>query len=279
MMKGMVRFMTKQSLGKLSILVCTVFLFSFYFGNLFSFAIYNNDFNDKNIKVLQNTANTIKIVGEYKGDLVYATMDKKTREITMQTVEKPKNNLKGLFSKEKDKISNYKVKVQKADGEDVEASFLELETKKEYKIGKSSSDKVVAQAVIAVPLINIVGGWLIRYLMALFFSVVIGGMTYVVASEIAQTLRDKKQYNYYYATLRNNKVYIGSAYPNDGTAFAAVRGGSNLFAISDAKANEAARKGGNGNATHHLAHGGGDGYWNHWHPMSGTSLGKQHCWY
>lgn len=259
-----------------ALIVCLCFAFSFCFNSII--AASNDKFDKSNIKVVRNDGKACTVMATYKGDELYATINKETNEITMQAVEKSKAKTLGLPIGE-DKKTTFKVKVEKAVDSEISAVATETESNKEYKISQNS-DKVIAQIPIAIPLVEILGAALLEALLATLTAIIVFGITYYSATTVADSIRNKS-YNYYYAVLKNDDVYIGPAYPEDAAAFTAVRKGNNVFARTDAKANEAARKGGSGMALWHTPHGGGDGYWNHYHPtdMYGVKIEGVHCWY
>ena len=257
----------------IAMIVCVCFLFTGLVGN---YVYAESTTGTSNMKIVQNDDNICKVVGEYDEGTAYATLNKNTNEVTLETVEKSKNKIFG-FGKGKSK--KYKVKVDKSNSEELTATIVDEETKQEHKLSRSKS-KVKAQAPLVIPLAFGVAE-LIAFLLACAATITIAGVVYYAATDIAEKLRRKKEYNYYAAALDQNKtdVYIAGPYPNDAAAFAAVRAGGNVFAISNAKANEAARKGGNGVAYGGWAHGSGDGWLPHYHPMANGVQLKPHCWF
>jgi len=123
--------MKKINMKFLSLLVCIVFACSFYMTN--AFAAQNQEFSNKDIKVLQNDNKIVKISGEYKGDVVYATLDKETKEITLQTVEQPKTKVLG-FGIGKNKVTNYRAKVESFENNNLAAVVTDVDSKKRVQI-------------------------------------------------------------------------------------------------------------------------------------------------
>ncbi|HOV28225.1 MAG TPA: hypothetical protein PK566_17950 [Pseudobacteroides sp.] len=258
----------------IAMIVCVCFLFTGLVGN---YVYAESTTGTSNMKIVQNDDNICKVVGEYDEGTAYAILNKNTNEVTLETVEKSKNKIFG-FGKGKSK--KYKVKVDKSNSEELSATIVDEETKQEHKLSRSKS-KVKAQAPLVIPLAFGVAE-LIAFLLACAATITIAGVTYYAATTIAEKLRRNKTYNYYAAALDKNKtdVYIAGPYPNDAAAFAAVKAGGSVFAITDAKAEQAARRGGNGTPMWHLAHGSGDGFMNHYHPtMYGVKIEGIHCWY
>jgi hypothetical protein len=193
-----------------------------------TFAATNNSFDKNSIKLVQKNSKLVEVNATYNGDDLYATFDRKTREVTMQSVEHPKiGNIPIPFGK--DKIVNYKVQVHNSkDGikfaKDVHlagskqllsgtskfsADIIDTETNKKYTIG--SSDKVQAQAFILEPLVDIVGEYLIEDLFAEAEAITYEDTTFVAASTVADQLDNQNQDYYYNAYLDYSagNVYIG----------------------------------------------------------------------
>ncbi len=258
----------------IAMIVCVCFLFTGLVGN---YVYAESTTGTSNMKIVQNDDNICKVVGEYDEGTAYAILNKNTNEVTLETVEKSKNKIFG-FGKGKSK--KYKVKVDKSNSEELTATIVDEETKQEHKLSRSKS-KVKAQAPLVIPLAFGVAE-LIAFLLACAATITIAGVVYYAATDIAEKLRRKKEYNYYAAALNSDKteVFIAGPYPNDAAAFTAVRAGANVFAITDAKAQQAATRGGNGTPIWHGAYLKGEGYMSHYHPtMFGVKVDGVHCWY
>ncbi|GEN33787.1 hypothetical protein [Aneurinibacillus danicus] len=85
--------------------------------------------------------------------------------------------------------------------------FLDIETNEEYKI---DTDQVKASFAFLAPIEVVIEETLLNALLAAALTVVVGGMTYTLVTEVASTLR-KKQYEHYAAVLSDGELYIGSA--------------------------------------------------------------------
>ncbi|BCG60068.1 hypothetical protein PUR_34930 [Paenibacillus sp. URB8-2] len=129
-------------------------------------------------------------------------LDKSTKKITLQTNEKSE------VTNENKRTYNVVINDVKENG-DIDAVFTDIETNESYKI---EQDKLEASFVWLIPIGVVIGEWLISQLLAAGTAIVIAGVTYVVATEIAQSLRNK-QYDHYEAKLMSGKVWIGNAIP------------------------------------------------------------------
>ena len=207
-------------------------------------------------------------MGEYEGDQLYATYNKLTKEITMQSVEKPK-----LIGKAK--VHNYAVNVDKAiKGDEISATLIDMDSKKEYKVSKKHDkeskeyDKVQAQGVIMVPLIQWLGAPLLAYLIEVVAIVIVVGVTYVALSSVLDKIK-RDSYSYYAAyTVPGDAVYIGGAI-NYSSAVARLQFGPgfDVFAKTSSLAYTAAQGAGYGLTPvgPEIGSSPGEQYW-HYHP-------------
>ena len=172
------------------------------------------------VKVLKNDTKTLTVVmdylgddDEYKGTVLYATMDKTSKAISMKTVQKPKKKLLGLLGSSKEKITNYSVKIVN----EKEREFLvkDLETKKEYRL-KNSDGKVKAQIPFVIWGLGAAGLALLKALLtvlaigvAVTAVYMVGSYAYSKAGEIADALKRQKASKYYRACISNGQVMIG----------------------------------------------------------------------
>lgn len=256
----------------IALLICICFVFSFCFNSVMA---SNNDKVDKSkVKIVQNDDKVCTVMATYKGDALYATINKETNEITMQAVEKPKANAFGL-SLGKDKKTNYKVKVQDAKDGKVSAIVTGLDSNKEYKVG-TSDDKVIAQIPLAVPLIVILGEILLDVLLGTIATIVVAGVTYYAASKVISKIRSQTQYDYFQAALSGGTLYVGGGI-NYAAALSATEIGGDTFARTSDKARilaTAAGAGYRGPECH-----GNEGYYYHYHPKYGSLAQYAHCFY
>jgi len=249
----------------ISLVVCICFVCSFCMSSFANAA--SNEIIDENIfKVVQNNDKVCTVTATYKGDKLYATLDKETREITMQTVEKSKMQILGL-SLGKDKVTDYEVKVDTvADGE-VSAIITDAETGKEYKISKNT-DKVKAQAVVILPLIDILAGLALLVLNNIVATVVVAGITYYALSEIMEDVEDES-YDYYAAYIvSNDDLYIAGSISYE-AAVARMQAGKNILARTQLKAYGVAKNAYNGyTPVGPEKHSGSGHYYWHYHPYN-----------
>ncbi|WHX30765.1 hypothetical protein QNK09_00295 [Brevibacillus agri] len=224
---------------------------------------YSNDSDD--FEIIQNDYKAIVLKGEYEGDELYATFDKVTHEITMKAVTNASVMGMQLFSA-KPKETEYKVDLKEYHDGELSAVITNEDGEVEYEI---DTTKVSAQAPLVVPLLEILGSALLEELLAIAAAITIGGITYVVVTEMADTIR-KKSYNYYYAKVKYGDVYIGPAFPNDSAAFAYLNESAknDVWAKTKDKATQAAMKVA-GYAQYCTSNDyKGDGYYPHYHPKT-----------
>lgn len=268
-------------------------------------AFASNTFNSNgNIQIIQKDSNKIIAKGEADGYEIYATYDVKTREIIMQSIEKPQS-ITG-FSLAREKVTNYKITVNNAFKGDVDAVATEIGTNKQHKIQKGNVtekieenrkdrinsenlelEKVVAQIPIVIP----VGSWLAAALLAALLAaaavVVIYGLEYVLSSEVSTTVKESN-YKYYYAYLNKseNKVYIGPAIDAN-TAQSWISTDSedqphDLWAKTSTLAYQVCYELTKKKPEHHDKEweNKGEGYYRHYHPVNmwGSKM-RPHVWY
>lgn len=197
----------RKNLKFISLLLCISLLFTFNISNLLAATNATNvTLTDKQLKVIEDNDKVCTVMAEYQGDELYATLNKITKEITMQSIEKPKSKLLGGNNIN----HNYKVKVDHGLKGALTATVTDIETQKEAKLSKDS-DKVQAQVAIVVPLVELLGASLLNYLLQVAAYIVIAGLTYVSVTKIWDQMEDPN-YDYYAAyTVAGvgGEVYIG----------------------------------------------------------------------
>ena len=126
-----------------------------------------------------------------------------------------------------------------------------------------------ARVVLALP--AIVGSALVSALIAASATVIIAGVTYVLATEIASTLRKKQPKHYqaairYSKKLKRNELFIGDSLGETG-ASGRLKAGNDVWSTSQAGAKKIAKlAGGNKEPVGAEKHGGGKpGYYWHYH--------------
>lgn len=229
----------------IAIIVCVCLMLTVCFNSVIAAdngaKVVTNDGTE--VKIVKNNANSLTVMTEYNGDdkaykgaILYATMDKKTNEITMEIVEKAKKKAFGLLPSGKDKVKKYKVKIENpSNNENFSAIVTDVETKKEHKIGRSN-DKVTAQIPFVIWGLGAAGMALLKALLvALAIGVtvtaviVVGDYAYTKAKEISEALRKQKAHKYYRAVISGGQVLIGD--PLDyATCYAWVSARGDCFA-------------------------------------------------
>lgn len=218
----------------LSLMMCLILSFSILINCNVAFAKTSTASTKGNIKIVQDDSNICKIVDEYKGDKLYVTLDKKTNEITMKSIEKSKNiALAALDINTKEK--NYKVKVNDLRNPDKEgeisATIIDNDSKKEYKI---ENNKVKAQWAAVIPLIELLGPEILEFLGEMGYLIIIGGATFSIATTIMAELTQKSD-RYYRAEFRYGTVYVGPAI-SFAEAVSRVSSGNNIMCKYDSDA-------------------------------------------
>lgn len=267
----------KSNLKKIvSILLCFTVLMTLGFSNVFA-ATNKSDLKSQ-IKVVQNDKNAVQLKVDYKGQTLYGTFDKKTKEVEMH-VDEAEFDVLGISVGNKT-VAKYEVKIENGRGGDIDqlqASIIDTNTKKEYKVGKYDT-KVIAQLPLAWAIITVFGEAVLADLLAYGAAIVVGGVTLVLATVAAENLDE--WYDYFYAYLDSGNLYIGGGLSksnaksvvklNKVTVGVMCRYepvASNLaydLAVSS-----------NGYTTWHDAHG-DEGYYKHYHV---STYSNSHVWY
>ena len=148
--------------------------------------------------ILVNNNKKLQIKAEQDGVKAILKLDKETNELSLNTNEK--SNKSGKNERE------YKIDVETATSEKIEATFIDLETGEEYSV---NTDELQASIAFLIPLGVVIGEALLAHLVAAGLAITIAGMTYVVATEVIEKL-NKENHNHYAAKLKNDKLYIGN---------------------------------------------------------------------
>ncbi|WP_163852731.1 hypothetical protein [Paenibacillus elgii] len=246
-------------------------IFTLLGGNVFA----KNATTEDGFEIIRNDRNAVELKGTYQGDELYGTFDKSTHKITLRAVEKAQSL---LASK---KVTKFDVNVLQADEDEFEATIINKETKKEHKFkekGKRNKDeKVKAQLPLLIPIADILGAALIRKLLAAGLAVVIFGVTYVAASELADTIRNKDDH-YYAARIYGGTVVVAGSIDYN-TAYNRVNMGEDVFCKNEYLAQNLAAHAGKGYWVGPHVHGdGSDGYYHHYHPWM-PALGRAHVFF
>lgn len=251
----------------ISLLLCICMLFSMG-SSVFAADTGKVDKSQYNFQTVQNDKTKTIVKAVYEGDEIYATLDKKTHEVTMQTIEYPK--LMGLKIGDAKK-TDYKVKIDEAFEGKLSATVTNLKNQKEYKFNR---EKVKAQFVI--PLVVIIGEVLLDYLISISATIVISGIIYAIASEITDDIVWDDP-DYYMAQVTGGEVYVGSAI-DFSTAVSRATSRKDVFCKNNSKAKSLANAAGNWSVPiGPEVHGSWDPeyYW-HYHPGNQLTQPRSH---
>lgn len=253
---------------------------------------------DGEFELIKKDNNEVVVQGTWDEGLLIGTLNLETDEVTIEEIlnETPakEGQLFGLGGKgqgQNKKINKYKAKITTLDPYEgkVDAVLINVDTNEEFVL-YSEGEKVEAQFVPAIPLITWGGSALVTWLAIHATALTITGITAYLAADVMAKYRNNKKYNYWKAWVRRDNVYISSEALTDSAAFTWISSANhtdvNLFAKTEAKAQEAARKAkyANGNVRHD-PHSSEDGYYRHYHPLDyNVQLGirtqfKNHVWY
>ncbi|PLR78720.1 hypothetical protein CU633_03980 [Bacillus sp. V3-13] len=129
---------------------------------------------------------------------VSLTLDHDTNEFTLSSIETDDNG--------NERVKEYKVLIENATEEGIVAKFVDAKTGEEYHV---NTNELEASFAFLVPIGVVIGEALLAHLISIGLAIVIGGVTYTLASEIASKLKNKN-YDHYAAYLNTSKgVYIG----------------------------------------------------------------------
>lgn len=128
---------------------------------------------------------------------VVATMNEDTKDVVLE-----------VESTEKSQPEVYQVDIHEADGDLLVATFTDKATGKKYEVDNT---KAKSNFAFVIPIGIVIGEALVAHLLAASLAIVVAGVTYVAATEIASKLRKEKRYEHYAATLNKAKtgMYIG----------------------------------------------------------------------
>ncbi|WP_187355581.1 hypothetical protein ['Paenibacillus yunnanensis' Narsing Rao et al. 2020] len=249
----------KKYRAMLSLVIAVSLIFTLFSNNVFADATDSTP----TYEIIRSDQDVVEMVGRYQGDELYATFDRYTREITLRAVE----NSSGLFRKAN--VTEYKVDVLEAEAGKLSAIVTDPTTNEEIKIEKGyTEDKVTAQIPLLVPILGVIGAALLEQLLAAGLAVVILGVTYVVASSIADKIKNNKA-DYYAATIYGGEVVVAGTIDYN-TAWSRIGYGSgDVFSRTRELAASLAANAGSGYWVGPENHGNGtltDGYYWHYHP-------------
>lgn len=220
---------------KLNKIIAVVLSFVLLFG-ICSPNISNAKSNEINeFKILVNNEKKLQIKTERDGIKAILKLDKETNQLSLNTNEKSKQSKKSE--------RNYRIDIETATSEKIEAVFIDSETGEEYVI---NTDKLQASLAFLVPLGVVIGEALLAHLVAAGLAITIAGVTYVVASEIVDKLK-KEKHNHYAAKLKNNVLYIADNI-SLAKATSLLKSGGDVWSKTSELAAKVAKEAGGGRA-------------------------------
>lgn len=148
--------------------------------------------------IIYNQTFYIQIKAEQEGVKAILKFDKETNDFSLSTNEKSRSGKNN---------AEYKIDVETATSEKIEATFTDIETGEVYVI---NTDELQASFAFLLPIGVIIGEALLAHLVAAGLAFTIAGITYVVATEIINDLQKKKD-NHYAAKLKKDVLYIGAS--------------------------------------------------------------------
>ncbi len=219
------------------------------------------------VKLLENTDKEGKAYAILDGTKTTITWNKATNDVNLKVEE--------IEKREAPKESNFKIDIN----EDFEVSGEMNFEGENYNIEEMinlSDSEATTYVVIGLPII--LGSALISALIAASATVVILGVTYVLATEVASTLRKKKPQHYqaairYSKKLKRDELFIGNDLEQAGAAGRLKKSSNNdVWSTTQAGAFKIAKLAGGGkNPTAYEKHGGGKpGYYWHYHIYNRT---------
>lgn len=170
-------------------------MFSVIFTN-FNSSRANAETNERNVEILVNNPQKIKLKMENEGVIGFLEFDKETKEVTYKTNEK---NKEGKNEKE------YLVEVDEATSEGVIAEFTDTDDNTTYEY---NSVEASASWAFLIPVGVAIGGALIEHLIALGLAIVIGGVAYIAYEEFINRKKDYSHYSVHLDT-KNNTIFFG----------------------------------------------------------------------
>ena len=128
---------------------------------------------------------------------IIATMNESTKNIVLE-----------VKNEDKSKPEVYQVDIHEAEGDLLVATFTDKATGKKYKVDNT---KAKSNFAFVIPIGIVIGEAVVAHLLAASLAIVVAGVTYVAATEVASKLRKNKRYDHYAASLNKSKtaMYIG----------------------------------------------------------------------
>lgn len=216
------------------------------------------------VKIIEDNEEKVTVTGREKNTIVTITYDKNTSDVTMIS-EELNLNTKKILTEE----NNFNIQIDQNDLENFEIDSTIEYQGKNYDLEKTPNFSEYKQArfAVAVPLAVALGESVIIWIITQFASIVIAGVTYVLATGIIEKIKNK-QYDHYQAELKDNNLYIGNSITFE-TATARLLS-SDVWSKTSSLAAKVARAAGKNKAPvgseNHAATGSKKGlYYNHYH--------------
>ncbi|MBY0206393.1 MULTISPECIES: hypothetical protein [Paenibacillus] len=166
------------------------------------------------VEVLANNDQEIRLKTEIEGLVGILVQDKETLKTTFSTYEKAETapvSLMSIESTDSKQVEHYEVTIDDYSTENgVTVTYEDQKTGQTATISKD--DTIIRpMVVILAPLVQIVGAKLIEALLLIAAVVMINNIEFAKTDEIAMNLRNKREYDHYYAKIMQGDVWIGPA--------------------------------------------------------------------
>lgn len=266
--------MFNKKINLFSKLICFLLAFTIILGNfkVSSFASMSSKeitVNGYNFVVLRNNINSVLLEYDNNTDTYTFELNKNTNEI--EIISKETDNLTRSLSAE-----NFQLKLDNNFNytSDNKTGNLELLNKSDgvsynLDINENPNTRLAFIIPLGIPLLYAA----LEALLAVGMAIVIGGVVYTLAEEVAQELKKQNTYKYYAAVLKSDGVYVGGGLETyEAKAIATTNSSTNgVMALSFSYARGLC----GGSYRGPENHGSGSGWWDHIH-MTGY---KAHIWF
>ncbi|MEC3608533.1 SAR2788 family putative toxin [Bacillus glycinifermentans] len=197
---------------------------------IFTFILHNESkakgLNNKDYQIITNNERELVITAKKGGVKGIMTLDKENMEISLETDEISQDTGK--------KGKEYKVNIENATDEKIEATFIDTETNEKYEI---NSDEITASFVWFIPIGIAIGEALLAHLISIGLAVTISGVTYIAYSEFKKR---KRTYSHYMAVRKSKGLFIGNGLKRS-AAVARLKRGDDTWSTSKNNAKSIAK--------------------------------------
>ncbi|MCM3128696.1 hypothetical protein ACFQ3J_10420 [Paenibacillus provencensis] len=168
------------------------------------------------VEVVVDNEQEIRLKTEIDGVVGILVQDKETLETTFTTYEESKLTPVSLLSVESTDTDSNLIEQYSLTIDDYSTEFGATLTYENEETGQkatiSNDDSVIQpRMVILAPLVQIVGAKLIEALLLVAAVILLNGVEFAKTDEIAMNLRNKREYDHYYAKIVQQDVWIGPA--------------------------------------------------------------------